>query len=69
MNANDEMVEGYRDGRASDLEELPAGSNRSESYVHGWRNGRDDRVQRPRAAASQLRDEATEIEFREGSYL
>lgn len=34
----DEIVEGYRDGRAGG----PCGDNRSRSYWHGWRNGRVD---------------------------
>ncbi|MCP8893218.1 hypothetical protein [Sphingomonas faeni] len=32
---NNEMREGYRDGRAGELE---PGGNRSRSYGHGWRN-------------------------------
>lgn len=36
---SDEVIEGYRDGRAGEPE--PKG-NRSRSYWHGWRNGAVD---------------------------
>lgn len=36
---DDEIVEGYRDGRAGEPE---PGDNRSKSYWHGWRNGARD---------------------------
>jgi hypothetical protein len=49
----DEMVDGYRDGRNLDNPEPSA--NRSESYRHGFLNGRDDRAGSPRALASELR--------------
>jgi len=49
----DEMVEGYRDGRDPDSPEPSA--NRSESYRHGFLNGRDDHASSPRAPASLLR--------------
>jgi hypothetical protein len=65
---NNEMVEGYMDGHKSDLDELPEGYNRSDSYKHGWRNGRDDRLGRPRASASALRDECKAIAQREEAY-
>ena len=68
MVDNDEMVEGYLDGRASELMELPEGNNRSESYRHGWKNGRDDRLQRPRASAVELRSAASDIERIEAGY-
>lgn len=54
MEANDEMVEGYMDGLKDDRLDMPA-SNRSASYQHGWLNGRDDRVRKPRASATELR--------------
>lgn len=57
MEANDEMVEGYMDGFKDDRLDMPA-SNRSASYQHGWLNGRDDRVNRPRASAVDLRLQA-----------
>lgn len=49
----DEMIEGYRDGRDADCPEPSA--NRSDSYRHGFANGRDDRAGAPRAPASILR--------------
>ncbi|NTF18139.1 hypothetical protein G6L37_06950 [Agrobacterium rubi] len=66
---NEEIVEGYMDGLSSRLDDLADGTNRSESYKHGWRNGRDDRMQKPRAAASTLRNEAADIAQREASYM
>lgn len=36
---DDEMIEGYRDGKAGEPE---PGDNRSRSYWHGWRNGAVD---------------------------
>ena len=47
------------DGLKDDRQQYPDGlSNRSAQYRHGWLNGRDDRRQRPRAAAAVLRHEA-----------
>lgn len=69
MSGDDEMLEGYLDGFASGLDVLPAGNNRSDSYRHGWNNGRDDRLKRPRASAAILRKEADEIAAREQTYL
>lgn len=68
MNESD-IVEGYMDGLRSELENLPQGNNRSDSYRHGWNNGRDDRLRRPRATAADLREAAADIERREASYL
>lgn len=57
--ANDDMVEGYLDGLKDDRREMPATfNNRSHSYRHGWLNGRDDRIGKPRALASELRQQA-----------
>jgi hypothetical protein len=39
--ANDEMVEGYRDGFNLDIPE--PSDNRSFSYHHGFKNGRADK--------------------------
>ena len=50
-----EMLQGYWDGLWNAPE---PGSNRSHSYRHGWKNGRDDRAKSPRAATSYIRDEA-----------
>lgn len=69
MSGDDEMLDGYMDGYASDLKALPNGNNRSDSYKHGWNNGRDDRLKRPRASAAILRKQADEIAAREKSYL
>jgi len=55
-----EIVEGYLDGLRSDLPELGA-TNRSDLYTHGWRNGRDDRRQEPRASADAIRDSLRQI--------
>lgn len=56
MKANDDMIEGYRDGLRTDA--LPPGPNRSASYIHGWKNGRDDRLGQPRRTAAALRAQA-----------
>ena len=58
IDAKDEMFEGYRDGLNDTRDELPDNHNRSAAYQHGWRNGRDDRMHRPRAPAETLRKEA-----------
>lgn len=63
MKANDDMVQGYLDG--FDRDALPPGPNRSASYVHGWKNGRDDRLGQPRSTAAVLRvqgDEAMRLD-------
>lgn len=52
------MLEGYMDGLRDDRVDYPTQSNRSESYAHGWRNGRDDRLGKPRAAAGTIRQAA-----------
>ena len=54
--AENEMVEGYRDGL--DLSQPEPSGNRSRSYRHGFANGRDDRMSRPRASAEILRPDA-----------
>jgi hypothetical protein len=51
--ANDEMVEGYRDGL--DPSSPEPSDNRSCSYQHGFANGRDDRRKQPRDSAAELR--------------
>lgn len=58
--AADEVAEGYMDGLRSDLPELGP-TNRSELYIHGWCNGRDDRRQKPRAPADALRGRLSTI--------
>jgi hypothetical protein len=67
--SDEEVVEGYFDGRKSDLDDLPKGSNRSDGYKHGWRNGRDDRKGSPRSSADVLRQEASDIAAREHAAL
>jgi hypothetical protein len=54
MSAELDMLEGYRDGYADDRAEMTLG-NRSGAYLHGWQNGRDDRLNSPRAAAAVIR--------------
>lgn len=63
--ADRDILEGYLDGSKDDRTEFPSSSNRSPAYRHGWENGRDDRLRKPRAYAQQLRDEADEIIKRE----
>lgn len=63
MSANDDMIQGYNDG--FDRDAVSPGPNRSASYVHGWKNGRDDRLGTPRATAAELRakgDEAMRLD-------
>ncbi|WP_076866144.1 hypothetical protein [Bradyrhizobium mercantei] len=48
-----EMTEGYLDGRKEDSPEPSA--NRSQSYRHGFANGRDDLAKSPRLPAFVLR--------------
>jgi len=55
-----DMMDGYFDGLADHRDEYPADSNRSASYAHGWRNGRDDRKRNPRATAEILREAAAD---------
>lgn len=50
--ANDEMVEGFRDGY--DMTAPEPSANRSHSYRHGFANGRDDRAGKPRASYAEL---------------
>jgi hypothetical protein len=50
--ANDDMVEGYRDGL--DLNSPEPSGNRSASYRHGFLNGRADRAGKPRASFQTL---------------
>ena len=50
-----EMLDGYLDGLKPDSPE--ASGNRSQSYRHGFSNGRDDWRRFPRAPAGVLRDQ------------
>jgi hypothetical protein len=54
--ADQEMIEGYRDGL--DLNCPEPSSNRSHSYRHGFANGRDDRKGKPRASFEELTRQA-----------
>lgn len=54
-----EMMAGYIDGLDSGSNELPDCHRfKSAAYRHGWLNGRDDRVHKPRDKASVLRARA-----------
>ena len=57
--AQDEMVEGYLDGRDPDNPEPSA--NRSAAYRHGFQSGRDDLSRKPSAPFAQRRAEADRI--------
>lgn len=59
-----ELLDGYFDGKADERDHPPEQSNRTEAYRHGWLNGRDDRVHRPRASAAELRRQCDMIEAR-----
>lgn len=59
--AMNEMFEGYLDGFHDSRDEVGEGTNRSDAYVFGWRNGRDDRKGSPRADAQTLRLMGTAI--------
>lgn len=51
---SDDMVRGYMDGSSDDA--VPPGPNQSRCYVHGWLNGRDDRLREPRGTAAEIRE-------------
>lgn len=57
----EEMIQGYLDGKDDIRMELPNKNNFSPAYVHGWLNGRDDRIHKPRDSASVLRARADMI--------
>ena len=59
MKPFDEMTEGYFDGFQDTRDEFPSSlANRGKSYIHGWLNGRDDRLHKPRDLAKNLREQA-----------
>ena len=60
-----EMIQGYFDGMKSSRKELPD-FNFSAAYKHGWMNGRDDRMKKPRDRAEVLRRRAEMILGQEG---
>lgn len=54
-----DMMRGYLDGLDSSSQKLPdCHKNKSAAYRHGWLNGRDDRIHKPREKASVLRARA-----------
>lgn len=54
-----EMMAGYMDRLDSGSKELPdCHKHKSAAYRHGWLNGRDDRIHKPREKASVLRARA-----------
>ena len=55
----DEMVEGYLDGRNPNNPEPSA--NRSRAYRHGFQSGRDDLAKKLSAPYSERRKQAEEI--------
>lgn len=58
----DDMLKGYLDGFDSPLTDFPEVPRiRSVAYKHGWLNGRDDRIGKPRECADVLRGRATMI--------
>lgn len=60
-SSDDDMLVGYIDGFCDDRTEFPEQSNRSPAYRHGWLNGRDDRVGKPRDTAENLGRQAERI--------
>ncbi len=57
-----ELVDGYLDGFRDNRLDYPIISNRSETYKHGWLNGRDDRIGYPRSTAAILREICDRLE-------
>jgi hypothetical protein len=64
MDAFDEdVLDGYRDGFRDERPQLPESlGNRTEAYIFGWLNGRDDRLKQPRQSADALRTHASAIQ-------
>lgn len=62
IEPTEEILEGYLDGLHDERTSLPASmANRSDAYVHGWLNGRDDRIGQKREEAWKLRRRAKEL--------
>lgn len=62
MSRLDEMVAGYRAGYQSEAPELPeCHKDRAPQFKHGWLNGRDDRIGKPRERYGVLRRRADMI--------
>lgn len=63
MIVSDEMVRGYLAGLDSPSPELPDCLLReTAAFKHGWLNGRDDRIGKPREVCAVLRRRAGMIE-------
>ena len=60
-----EMMRGYMDALAESRVELPEDTNYTESYRHGWLCGRDDRLNKPHAAADMLRRKAEQAAIKD----
>ena len=59
MSRLDEMVDGYMAGYGSGAPDLPeCHKDRSPQFRHGWLNGRDDRIGKPREKADTLKRRA-----------
>jgi hypothetical protein len=59
MSAEDEMVQGYMAGFGALVDRLPKHhEGKSAAWRHGWHNGRDDRLGKPREVAMVLRHRA-----------
>lgn len=66
MSIESDMVDGYLAGFCSGSQRLPACHEaRSAAFKHGWLNGRDDRISKPRERYSVLRNRADMILNRE----
>ncbi len=63
--AEDEMIEGYFDGRNPD-NPTPS-DNRSAAYRHGFQSGRDDLTRKPSAPFGVRRKQAEEILAADGA--
>ncbi len=61
LPASDEMVQGYCDGLNDDRMALAENHNRSQQYIQGWLNGRDDRIGKPRDIAQNIRETSNEL--------
>lgn len=63
MNTGNPMMDGYFAGLDSGSYELPeCQKDKSAAFKHGWLNGRDDRLGKPRDRADVLRRRARMIE-------
>jgi hypothetical protein len=57
--ANDEMVQGYREG--FDLDAPSPSANRSHSYRHGFKNGRADKMGKSRGLTCKELSDAADL--------